>query len=113
MRADISWSNLSGALLIFKVYGQEHAVVGPNAHTAIRADVIVLDGDADETVYTNALVFPRSLQSQLKSQIGQMVLGRLGQGHAKPGQRPPWMLAAATDEDKRIGLAYVERPPSE
>jgi hypothetical protein len=35
------------------------------------------------------------------------VLGRLEQGTAKPGQKPPWKLANATDSDKDIGRKYL------
>ena len=55
------------------------------------------------------LVFPRVLQSQLKPKVGQMVLGRLGQGTAKPGQSAPWMLTEPTDADRTVGLAHLNK----
>ncbi|KQP24315.1 hypothetical protein [Aeromicrobium sp. Leaf272] len=39
------------------------------------------------------------LQSQLRGSVGQKVLGRLGQGNAKPGQSAPWLLNEATADD--------------
>lgn len=106
----IEWKDLKGSLLLVKVHGFEaeiNTVHGPS--TAVRADVIVLDGDEEGTEYSDTLVFPKVLQSQIKGQIGGMVLGRLGQGEKKPGQSPPWMLSEATEADKKIGREYLAR----
>jgi hypothetical protein len=106
----IDWKELHGSLLLFKVHGQEVGIKTVHGDSnAIRADVHVLDGDKDGEVFTDTLVFPKVLQSQLKPSIGGMVLGRLGQGHKKPGQSPPWTLAAATDADKATGRTYYEQ----
>lgn len=108
----IDWKELNGSLLLFKVHAQEtdiQTVHGPS--NAIRADVHVLDGDLADSVYSDTLVFPKVLQSQLKPSIGKgegLVLGRLGQGHKKPGQSPPWTLAAASETDKKAGKTYYE-----
>jgi hypothetical protein len=37
-----------------------------------------------------------------------MVLGRLGQGVAKPGQSAPWTLTPASDADKVTAGKYLE-----
>ncbi len=106
----IDWKELHGSLLLFKVHAQEVDI--PTVHgssNAIRADVIVLDGDKEGEVYGDTLVFPKVLQSQLKSSIGSMVLGRLGQGHKKPGQSPPWTLATAEEKDKQVGRDYLAK----
>lgn len=106
----IEWKNLHGALLLFKVHGQEHGIKTVHGDSsAVRADVIVLDGEMADTVYADTLVFPKVLQSQLKPSVGAMVLGRLGQGHKKPGQSAPWTLSAATDADKSTGREYLAR----
>jgi hypothetical protein len=106
----IDWKELHGSLLLFKVHGQEVGIKTVHGDSnAIRADVIVLDGDKEGEEFTDTLVFPKVLQSQLKPRINQMVLGRLGQGHKKPGQSPPWTLSTATDEEKAIGTAYLEK----
>jgi hypothetical protein len=48
------------------------------------------------------------LQGQLRSKVGTKVLGRLGQGVAKPGQSPPWTLVAFSSEDARKAQAYID-----
>jgi len=111
--AGISWEALKGALLLIKVHAQEHGIKTVHGEvSAVRADVIVLDDAGDvpaETVYADTLIFPKVIQSQTKGQVGSMVLGRLGQGQAKPAQSKPWTLAAATDADKEIGRAYLAK----
>lgn len=113
----IDWKALKGALLLVKVSEViEHL---PTAHTkpgekspAVRADVVVLDDKGDveaETAYVDTLIFPKVLQSQVKGSVGGMVLGRLGQGAAKPAQSPPWTLAEATEADKVIGREYLAK----
>lgn len=101
---------LKGNLLLFTVYEETdpiNTVHGPQ--TAVRADVVVLDGELSGTQYDDALIFPRVLKSQLRrSAGGLMVLGRLGQGNKKPGQNPPWTLAAADDADKKVAQAYID-----
>jgi hypothetical protein len=109
----IKWDPLHGALLLFKVHGQEVGIKtqydkpGEGGASAVRADVIVLDGEMEGEAFIDTLVFPKVLQSQLKPSIGTMVLGRLGQGHKKQGQSPPWTLSTATDADKAVGRAYL------
>ncbi len=103
--------DLLGALLLFTVKSLEEKVSTVHGPAdAIKADVAVLDGPHKGNTYTDTLVFPKVLVSALKQSVGGMVLGRLGQGNAKPGQSPPWILAAGTDDDKTTGekyLAYV------
>lgn len=106
----IDWKDLHGSLLLIKPSAQEVGIKTVHGDSnAIRADISVLDGDKEGTEYEDTLVFPKVLQSQLKPRIGQMVLGRLGQGHKKPGQSPPWTLSTATDDEKKIGKAYLDR----
>ncbi len=106
----IDWKDLHGSLLLIKPSSQEVGIKTVHGDSnAIRADITVLDGDLEGTVYEDTLVFPKVLQSQLKPRLGEMVLGRLGQGHKKPGQSPPWTLAAATDDEKKTGMAFLEK----
>lgn len=105
----IKWEDLAGRLLLIEpsavkagiktAYGESDAVV---------ADIAILDGDAKGDTYPEALVFPKVLQGQLKSKLDEKVLGRLGQGTAKPGQSPPWILEEATAADYDIGTRYLE-----
>lgn len=104
----IEWKDYKGDLLLIKVHGFEASI--PTVHgesSAVRADVIVLDGASKGEEFKDTLVFPKVLQSQIKPSIGGMVLGRLGQGQKKPGQSAPWVLAEATDADRQIGLDYL------
>ena len=106
----INWKDLHGSLLLIKPSSQEVGIKTVHGDSnAIRADITVLDGDLEGTVYEDTLVFPKVLQSQLKPRLGEMVLGRLGQGHKKPGQSPPWTLSVATDEEKKAGMAFLEK----
>ena len=104
----IDWSALDGALLLFDVKALEEGIVTAfGDRSAVRADVSVLDGVHKGERFAEALVFPLKLIGQLRTSVGEMVLGRLGKGAAKPGQNPPWQLAAATDADKVTGERYL------
>lgn len=99
---------LNGSLLCITVRSVERDIQTSYGPTdAIKADVAVLDGADKGDEYNETLIFPRVLRSQLESKIGEKVLGRLGQGTAKPGQSAPWMLAAATPADVEVGVAYL------
>ena len=107
--AGIKWEDLNGRLLLIEptavkteiktAFGESDAVV---------ADIAILDGDTKGDTYPEALVFPKVLQGQLKSKLGEKVLGRLGQGQAKPGQSAPWLLEEATPDDYEVGVRYLD-----
>lgn len=108
----ITYPDLQGNLLLIKVMSLEDHI--PTVHTrpgeknpAVRADVTVLDGPKAGEKYDDALIFPKVLQGQLKSRMGQLVLGRLGQGAAKPGQSAPWLLTPATPEDEKVAEEWM------
>lgn len=106
----IEWKELHESLLLIRPHefiAEMNTVHGTSS--AVRGDVIVLDGAKEGEVFTDTLIFPKVLQTQVKPSIGSMVLGRLGQGQKKPGQSPPWTLAAATDADKQIGRDYLAK----
>jgi hypothetical protein len=108
--AGIKWDDFNGDLLLIKVHAQEHGIKTVHGDSsAIRADVFVLDGGHVGDEYRDTLIFPKVLQSQLKASVGSMVLGRLGQGHKKPGQSAPWTLAAATEADKTLGREFLAK----
>ena len=106
----IDFKDVNGALLLLTIYEEtpEHVTVhGPN--TAIIADIVVLDGPLQGTVYDHSYVYPKALKAQLRKSIGgDMVLGRLGQAPAKPGLTAAWTLAASTAEDKIVAQKYVD-----
>jgi len=104
----VDYHQLNGRLLLIEPHKLEAEVLTANGpKDAIRADVTVLDGVTAGATFPDSLIFPRVLTGQLRSRIGQKVLGRLGQGVAKGGQNPPWILAEATDADKQLGAAYL------
>lgn len=110
----ISFKDYLGALLLIDVLGVEDHV--PTVHSkpgekspAVRADVTILDGTSAGESFADTLIFPKVLQSQLKKQVGQKVLGRLSQGQAKPGQSAPWVIDAPTDADKAAATAFLNR----
>lgn len=104
---------LNGSLLLIEPAAVEEEISTVHGtSSAIRADVSVLDGDSKGEVYEDALIFPKVLQGQLRPRIGQKVLGRLGQGVAKPGQSAPWTLNEATDQDKQVGTEFLNQRTS-
>lgn len=96
----VDWQGLSGSLLLIE---PTELVQGINTvhgvSNAVRANVTVIDGPQAGQRNEDALIFPKVLQSQVRGKIGQKVLGRLGQGVAKPGMSAPWMLHPATPDD--------------
>lgn len=101
----ITWRDLLGGLLIIKPIAAETGVQTSNGlRDAVRADVYAIDGPGSPNTYEDTLIFPKVLASQVRSRIGQLVIGRLSQGTAKPGQNAPWMLDEATAEDVQKGI---------
>ena len=103
-------SELNGRLLLIKPNHVEREVstaLGPKDATV--ADVVVLDGDAPGSTFTDCFIWPKVLQAQLKSTVGtgRYCLGRLGTGVAKPGQNAPWKLADPTDDDRAHARAWL------
>jgi hypothetical protein len=104
----IDWNTLNGTLLIVQpteLVKDIKTVQG--VRDAVRATITVVDGPHAGETHDDTLVFPKVLQSQLRSRIGQNVLGRLGQGQAKPGQSPPWTLNPGTPQDEQAALAVL------
>ena len=104
----IEWASLNGRLLIVEPTEVVKGIATNFGTTdAVRATVTVVDGAEAGKKYTDTLIFPKVLQSQLSSRVGQKVLGRLGQGQAKPGQSPPWMLNPGSPEDEQKAQAFL------
>lgn len=104
MSTGIDLATISGSLLVVEVLSVEDHV--PTVHTiagekspAVKANVYVIDGAKQGEEFPGALLFPKVLQSQLKTNVGKKVLGRLRQGEKKPGKNAPWELAPATPDD--------------
>lgn len=104
----IDWANFKGSLLLVEVLAQEHGVQTVHGLAdPVRANVKVIDGPGAGDSYDDTLIFPKVLIGQTKSKVGEKVLGRLGQGVAKPGQSAPWQLDAASAEDIAKAEAWV------
>lgn len=105
----ITWADHKGSLLVIEPLSQETGVQTANGPAdPIRANVFVLTGPTESEDFEDTLVFPKVLIGQLRSRIGQKVVGRLNQGVAKPGQSAPWVLDEATAEDIEKAKAWLE-----
>lgn len=79
-----------GHLVVIEVKKLEEGIVTTNGvRDAIRGTIH--DIDAAET-HEDAMIWGKVLVISLSNRIGQKVLGRIAQGNAKPGQKPPWLL---------------------
>jgi hypothetical protein len=77
---------------------------------AIGADIHVLDGPKGGEKFEDTLLFGLALIGALKGAVGgDPVLGRVGQGTSKPGQKPPWILLPFNDQDAAIATGYIQR----
>lgn len=101
----IEWKNLLGTLVIIDAHSVEAGIqTSMGVSEAVRADVYCVEGPAAPDTYTDALIFPKVLRSQLAGKIGQQVLGRIGQGPAQPGKNPAWVLNPASEADKALAV---------
>lgn len=104
----ITWADHKGNLLIIEPLSHEVGIqTSFGVADAVKANVYVLTGPDTAEEFPEALIFPKLLASQAKSQIGKKVVGRLGQGTAKPGQSAPWLLEEATTEDVEKAKSYL------
>lgn len=104
----LPYDDVLGSLLLFTVHSVETGITTTfGVKDAVKADVAVLDGVRKGEVFEGALIFPSVLKSALAPHVGSLVIGRLAQGSPKPGQKPPWLLNAANDEDKETGKKYL------
>ena len=109
----ITWADHSGALLLIEPLSVETGIqTSFGAADAVRANVTIIEGPGAGESFPDTLVFPKLLQSQLRSQVGKKVLGRLGQGSAKPGQSAPWLLNEASADDIAKAEAWVRANPA-
>ena len=101
----IKWEDHKGHLLLIEPLSVEEGIATTfGTASAVKANVVVIDTDER---FDDCLIFPKILQSQVRSQIGAKVLGRLGQGQAKSGQSAPWLLGEASPEDIAKGEKWV------
>lgn len=104
----VQWAELLGRLLVIEPHAVETVNTSMGEGQAVRADVHVIDQPEPET-HEDVLIFPRLLAAQVKTRLGEMVLGRLEQGTAKPNQTAPWRLADATAQDQALGGEWLRK----
>lgn len=106
----ITWEDHKGKLLLIEPKQVEDNVpTSFGDKQAVRADITVVDGPESPIEFHESLIFPGVLISQTRPMVGKKVLGRLGQGQAKQGQRPPWRLDDPSDDDIKQATAYIEK----
>jgi len=109
--AGIVWADLKGRLLLITPHSTEEIDTTFGLSKCVRADVVVVDAEiAEDKEFNDTLIFPKVLQSQVRGNIGtgRRNLGRLGQGAAKKGQSPPWMLEDPSDADKALAREWLK-----
>lgn len=106
-------SELVGSLVL--IWAHEHVEdiqTAFGAADAVRVDLHALDGPKGGEKFENTLIFQKALIGSLRSAIGgDPVLARIGQGTAKPGQSPPYVLLPFTDADAAVATGYIQRMP--
>lgn len=101
---------VNGCLLYITVKGVLRDIATDFGTTdAVQCDIGILDGTQKGEALVDCLIFPKVLQSQLTPSVGAadpVVVGRLGQGLAKPGKSAPWVLNAPTEADMATAAKY-------
>ena len=63
----------------------------------------------DEPItYEDTFLFGRVIYSSLKSKVGKYVVGVMGQGEKQKGKNAPWIIAPATDKQKKMAQAVLD-----
>lgn len=71
--------------------------------------VIVLDGANAGTVFESTMIFGKALAPAVYANgESPIVLGRIGQGEAKPGQNAAWLLNEATPADEQVAGTWFQ-----
>ena len=96
-------ADLNGHLLIVTPIEYKTGINTVNGITD-AVEVHVVDLDTNEE-HNSLLWFNVALRNALKPLIGNKVLGRIGQGAAKPGKNPPWLLIDATGDADAVAKA--------
>jgi len=96
-------ADLNGHLLIVTPVEYKTGINTVNG-VAEAIEVSVVDLDTNEE-HHSLLWFNVALRNALKPLIGNKVLGRIGQGAAKPGKNAPWILVDATGDATAVAKA--------
>jgi hypothetical protein len=96
-------ADLNGHLLIVTPLEYKTGINTVNGMAeAIEVDIVDLDTNEE---HNSILFFNVALRNALKPNIGNKVLGRIGQGTAKPGKNAPWILIDATSDATAVAKA--------
>lgn len=107
-----SAAEANGHLLLVKPLSVEADINTANGvKDAIRVDVADL---STGQTYFGTMWFGGVLIGSLRTRIGQLVLGTMGQGQGKPGQNPPWVIKGETQNPAAVQAAeaYLAANPS-
>ena len=96
-------ADLNGHLLIVTPIEYKTGINTVNG-IAEAIEVSIVDLDTNEE-HHSVLWFNVALRNSLKPLIGNKVLGRIGQGVAKPGKNAPWILLDATGDATAVAKA--------
>ena len=96
-------ADLNGHLLIVTPIEYKTGINTVNG-IAEAIEVSIVDLDTNEE-HHSVLWFNVALRNALKPLIGNKVLGRIGQGVAKPGKNAPWILLDATGDATAVAKA--------
>lgn len=98
-----------GSLCLFFVHDVRQDInTGYGSKEAVACDVHVLDGPGAGEIAQDTLLFQGALIGSLRSAAGgDPVLGRIGQGLAKPGQNAPYILSEYTAQDAALAEKYL------
>jgi hypothetical protein len=96
-------ADLNGHLLIVTPLEYKTGINTDNG-IAEAIEVNIVDLDTNEE-HNSILFFNVALRNALKPNIGNKVLGRIGQGTAKPGKNAPWILIDATSDATAVAKA--------
>ena len=107
----VDMNDLIGSLALFWVREVREGITTPYGEKeAVACDIHVLDGLKGGEKFENALIFQGALIGSLRSAAGgEPVLGRVGTGLAKPGQKPPFVLNPFTDQDAATATHYISQ----
>lgn len=105
----VNMNDLVGSLCLFYVEAVRDGINTPfGEKEAVACDVHVLEGPQAGESYKNALIFQGALIGSLRGAAGgEPVLARVTHGVAKPGQKPPFVLAEFTAADAKLAEAWI------
>lgn len=103
-------SDFVGALVVFIGCHLEPEVNTAYGKTsAARVDIAVpLDGEDAGEVFKDSLIFGKVLVPSLTNADGDIVVGRIAKGDAKPGQNAPYILEDPSKKEEKAVLEWLE-----